>query len=65
MTLKVKRRVVATDHAETWVESAIEHVKKHYDQGDIMPITEGDGESPRKRPWDYEEEKENTMKDTL
>ena len=26
-----------------------EHVKKPYDQGYIIPITEGDGESPRKR----------------
>ena len=52
----------ATGHAETRDESAIEHGKKPYDQGDIIPITEGDGESPRKmRPWDYEEEKESTM----
>ena len=51
-----------TEHAETRDESAIEHVKKPYDQGDIIPITAGDGESPRKmRPWDSEEEKENTM----
>ena len=35
---------------------------KPYDQGDIIPITEGDGESPRKkRPWDSKEEKESTM----
>ena len=28
----------------------------------MIPITEDDGESPRKnRPWDSEEEKENTM----
>ena len=52
----------ATKHAETSYESAIEHVKKPYDQGDIIPITEGDGESPRKKKtWDFEEEKENTM----
>ena len=31
-------------------------------QGDIIPITEGDGESPKKRrPWNSEEEKESTM----
>ena len=52
----------ATEHAETSDESAIEHVKKPYDQGDIIPITENDRESPRKkRPWDSEEEKESTM----
>ena len=52
----------ATEHAEARDESAIEHVKKTYDQGDIIPITEGDGKSPRKkRPWDSEEEKESTM----
>ena len=51
-----------TEHAETRDESAIEHVKKPYDQGDIIHITEGDGESPgKRRPWDYEEEKESTM----
>ena len=56
-----------TQHAETKNESAIEHVKKPYDQGDI--ITESDGDSPRKkRHWDSEEEKESTItfkKDTL
>ena len=31
-----------TQHAETRNESAIEHVKKPYDQGDI--ITESDGD---------------------
>ena len=31
----------ATEHAETRDESAIEHVRKPYDQGDIIPITEG------------------------
>ena len=52
----------ATEHAKTSAESAIEHVKKSYDQGDIIPITEGDGESPRKkRPWDSVEEKESIM----
>ena len=52
----------ATEHAETREESAIEHVKKTYDQGDIILITEGDGESPRKtRLWDSEKEKESTM----
>ena len=52
----------ATEHPETRNESAIEHVKKPYDQGDMIPITEGGGKSPRKkRPWDSEEEKENTM----
>ena len=50
----------ATGHAETWTESATEHVKKPYDQGDIIPIAEGDGESP-KRPWDSEKEKESTI----
>ena len=31
-------------------------------QGDIIPITEDDGESPKKRrPWNSEEEKESTM----
>ena len=29
----------ATEHAETKDESAIEPLKKPYDQGDIMPIT--------------------------
>ena len=49
-----------TQHAETRNESAIEHVKKPYDQGDI--ITESDGDSPRKkRHWDSEEEKESTI----
>ena len=44
----------ATEHAETRDKSAIEYVKKPYDQGD--------GESLRKkRPWDSEEEKERTM----
>ena len=48
----------ATEHAETRDESGIEHVKKPYDQGDVIPIME----SPRKKgPWDSEEEKENTM----
>ena len=52
----------ATEHAETRNESAIEHVKKPYGQGDIIPITEGDGESSRKkRPWDSKEEEESTM----
>ena len=52
----------ATEHAETKNESAIEPLKKPYDQGDIIPITEGDRESPRKkRPWNSEEEKESTM----
>ena len=52
----------ATEHAETRDESAIEHVKKPYEQGDMIPIAEGDGESPRKkRPWGSEEEKERTM----
>ena len=52
----------ATEHAETTDESAIEHVKKPYEQGDIIHIAEGDGESPgKKRPWDSEEEKERTM----
>ena len=45
------------EHAKTRYQSTIEHVKKHYGQGDIIPITEGDGESPRKRrPCDSEEE---------
>ena len=26
-----------TEYAETWDESATEHVKKPYDQGDIIP----------------------------
>ena len=31
-------------------------------EGDPTPITEGDGEPPRKkRPWDSEEQKESTM----
>ena len=52
----------ATEHAETRDGSATEHVKKHYDQGDIIPITERDVESTRKeRPWDSEEEKENII----
>ena len=52
----------ATEHAETSDESAIVHVKKPYDQSDIILITEGDRESLRKkRPWDSEEEKESTM----
>ena len=52
----------ATEHAETRDESAIEHVKKHYEQGDMITIAEGDEEPPRKkRPWDSEEEKERTM----
>ena len=52
----------ATEHAETSDESAIVHVKKPYDQGDIILITEVDRESLRKkRPWDSEEEKESTM----
>ena len=52
----------ATEHSETRNESAIEHVKKPYGQGDIIPITEGDGESSRKkRPWDSKEEEESTM----
>ena len=52
----------ATRHAETRDESAIDHVKKSYDKGDIIPVTEGDGESPiKKKPWNFEEEKENTM----
>ena len=53
----------ATEHAENRDQSAIEHVKKPYDQGDIIPITEGDGESPRKKkgPWDSKEEKENAI----
>ena len=51
-----------TEHADTRDEIAIEHIKKSYDKGDIIPITEVDGESPVKnRPWDSEEEKENTM----
>ena len=51
-----------TEHAETRDESAIEPVKKPYNQGDIIPIAEGDGESPRKkRPWDSEEEKERAV----
>ena len=37
-------------------------VKKLYDQGDIIPITEGDRESSRKmRPWDSKEEEESTL----
>ena len=68
MTLKIKKDSSseiedpvnpknATEHDETRNESAIEHVKKPYDQGDIIPITEGDGESSRKkRPWDSKEE---------
>ena len=52
----------ATEHAETRDGSATEHVKKHYDQGDTIPITERDVESTRKeRPWDSEEEKENII----
>ena len=52
----------ATEHAETKDESAIEHAKKPYDQGDIIPITDCDEESPRKkRPWDSEKEKESSM----
>ena len=53
----------ASEHAETRDESAIEHVNKPYDQGDIIPITDGDGESPRKkRPWDFEEEKKTSQR---
>ena len=52
----------ATEHAETRDKNAIEHVKKPYEQGGIILITEVDGESPgKRRPWDYEEEKESTM----
>ena len=52
----------ATEHAETRDESAIEHVKKPYEQGDMITIAGGDEEPPRKkRPWDSEEEKERTM----
>ena len=52
----------ANEHAGTRDESAIEHLKKPYEQGDIIPIAEGEGETPRKkRPWDSEEEKERTM----
>ena len=52
----------ATEHAETRDESVIEHVKKPYEQGDIIPIAEGDGESPiKKGPWGSEEGKERTM----
>ena len=39
----------ATEHAEIRDESVIEHAKKPYDHGDIIPIIEGDGESPRKK----------------
>ena len=39
----------ATEHAESRDESAIEQVKKAYDQVEIIPVTEGDGESPRKK----------------
>ena len=52
-----------TEHAETRDESAIEHVKKPNDQGNIIRITEDDGESPRKkRLWDSKEEKEMVFK---
>ena len=52
----------ATENAKTRDKNAIELIRKPYDQGDIILITEGDGESPRKkRLWDSEEEKENTM----
>ena len=48
----------ATEHAKTRDESAIENAKGPYDQGDIILITEGDGESPRKKKtWDSKEEK--------
>ena len=48
----------ATEHAKTRNESAIEHNKKPYGQGDIISITEGDGESPRKKsPCDSEEKR--------
>ena len=39
----------ATEHGETRNESVIEHAKRSYYQGDIIPITEVDGESPRKK----------------
>ena len=52
----------ANEQAEARDKSANEHVKKPYDQGDIIPITEGDGKSQRKkRPLDSDEKKENTM----
>ena len=39
-----------------------EHFKKPYDQSYIIPVTEGDGESPRKnRFWDLVEGKKNTI----
>ena len=39
-----------------------EHVKKPYDQGYIIPITEGDGESLRKkRSWDPIEGKKDII----
>ena len=51
-----------TEHTQTRDESATGYVKKPYDQGDVIPITKGAGESPRKkRPWDSKEEKKNTM----
>ena len=48
----------ATEYAKTRDESVTEHVKKPYDQGDVIPLTKGDGESPRKKgPLDSKEEK--------
>ena len=42
-----------TELAETRNESTIEQVKKAYDQGDIITITEVHGKSPRKKGhWD-------------
>ena len=53
----------AIEHAVTRDESNIEHVKKPCNQGDITPITEGDGETPRKKsPCDSERENENTIR---